>query len=353
MTTNKHVYQELTDSSFVYVVRDDGMAELIRYTGSDDEVLIPNELGGRPVASVLENPFYDDHWPAKAYTVTVRQDHPYFAVIDGVLFGKSDRKLIYYSPALKAAEYAIPDGTLEIGDCAFHGCTGLTSVAIPGTVNSIGWGAFSGCTGLTSVTIPNGVVSIWGHAFEDCESLTSVTVPDSVTGIGADAFMNCISLEEIDVSSGNPFFAGVDGVLYKKDLSAVICDPARLRNTPDLYEELDSVIQDYANDDTDMASEWYDWAVDICEKIVRMFTDEDWNKLFSDIASKSNKWKYRFIDCLNPDDKRSLKLLLLISKTDDLPLLENIVAYLPYYDPDRTADMDELIARLRGLRKNQ
>ena len=36
----------------------------------------------------------------------------------------------------------------SIGDSAFYGCTGLTSVTIPDSVTSIGLEAFEGCTGL-------------------------------------------------------------------------------------------------------------------------------------------------------------------------------------------------------------
>ena len=43
----------------------------------------------------------------------------------------------------------------KIGENAFNGCTGLTSIVIPNTVSSIGNTAFYGCTGLTSVTSQN------------------------------------------------------------------------------------------------------------------------------------------------------------------------------------------------------
>ena len=53
----------------------------------------------------------------------------------------------------------------SIGEYAFNGCSGLTSVNIPNSVTSIGYATFSGCSGLTSVTIPNSVTSIGYAAF--------------------------------------------------------------------------------------------------------------------------------------------------------------------------------------------
>ena len=76
----------------------------------------------------------------------------------------------------------------SIGDYAFSGCSGLTSVTIGNSVTSIGSYAFNGCSGLTSVTIPNSVTSIGEKAFYNCSGLTSVTIPNSVTSIGLYTF---------------------------------------------------------------------------------------------------------------------------------------------------------------------
>ncbi len=84
-----------------------------------------------------------------------------------------------------------------IGNSAFYGCDGLTSVTIPNSVTSIGESAFSNCSGLTSVVIPDSVTIIGSYAFEYCSSLTSVVIPNSVTSIGSCAFEYCSSLTSV------------------------------------------------------------------------------------------------------------------------------------------------------------
>ena len=82
----------------------------------------------------------------------------------------------------------IPESVNSIGSYAFAECSGLTSVIIPEMVNSIGVYAFYQCSGLTSVAIPNSVTSIDNHTFDGCSSLASITIPNSVTRIGDSAF---------------------------------------------------------------------------------------------------------------------------------------------------------------------
>ena len=91
----------------------------------------------------------------------------------------------------------IPNSVTAIGDGAFEGCTGLTSIDIPSSVTSIGGTAFYGCTGLTSITIPNSVTTIGDGAFYRCTGLTSISIPASVTSIGRSAFSYCSGLTDI------------------------------------------------------------------------------------------------------------------------------------------------------------
>ncbi len=91
---------------------------------------------------------------------------------------------------------------ISIGNLAFSGCSGLTSVTIPNSVSEICSYSFWACRGLTSINIPNGVPSIGEHAFENCNSLTSITIPSSVTSIGNYAFSGCTGLDTLIVGNG-------------------------------------------------------------------------------------------------------------------------------------------------------
>ncbi len=142
----------------------------------------------------------------------------------------------------------IPGSVTSIGEYAFYDCSSLTSITIPGSVTSIGWYAFDGCSALTSISIPDSVTYIERGAFRNCSALTSISIPDSVTYIGSDAFRNCsaltnisipdsvtyiksdafwdcIALTSINVSKGNTNYVDVEGVLFDKNISTIICYP--------------------------------------------------------------------------------------------------------------------------------
>ena len=144
-------------------------------------------------------------------SIDVDANNPNYASIDGMLYDKKRITLIA-CPGGKT-KVSIPNSVTSIGNCAFYGCSSLTSVTIPNSVTSIGELAFYDCSSLTSITIPNSVTSIGYEAFYDCSSLTSITIPNSVTSIGARAFYNCSSLTSITIgnsvtSIGDRAFSG-------------------------------------------------------------------------------------------------------------------------------------------------
>ena len=145
-------------------------------------------------------------------------------------------------------EYSVlDDGTVEI--TKYIGSA--EKVEIPEKINgksvtSIGNYAFEYCENITSVTIPDSVTSIGFRVFSNCTSLTSITIPNSVTSISGEAFENCTSLTAINVASENSNYVSVNGVLYNKDKTTIICYPAGKKDNN--YKIPDSVteIDDYA-----------------------------------------------------------------------------------------------------------
>jgi len=105
----------------------------------------------------------------------------------------------------------IPTSVTSIGENAFCGLDGLTSIDIPNSITSIGAGAFAFCFHLTGdLTIPNSVETIGAGAFMQCEGFTgTLTIGESVKFIGDYAFRQCshfsqaVSLATVPPELGN------------------------------------------------------------------------------------------------------------------------------------------------------
>ena len=142
--------------------------------------------------------------------ITVSDENTLYASRDGILFDKDMKKLLCY-PAGIRGDYVIPSGVTEIGDSAFSGCGGLTSVIVPDSVTRIGEFAFSQSRELASVVLGSGVERIGQAPFYWCSGLTSIKVSDA-----------------------NEHYASRDGVLFGKDMKTVVCCPGGLSGEYDI-----------------------------------------------------------------------------------------------------------------------
>ena len=107
----------------------------------------------------------------------------------------------------------IPNSVTSIGNGAFKGSYGLTSITIPNSVTRIEKGAFSACHGLTSINIANSVTDIEENAFEYCYNLKAITIPNSITNINDRIFEGCAGLTSVTIpnsvtSIGSSVFNG-------------------------------------------------------------------------------------------------------------------------------------------------
>ena len=220
--------ETFTSGDYEYALLDDGTVEITGYSGDAEELIIPDTLAGKKVTSIgdkafaIHNSLFSVTIPDSvtqigvnpfAYCDTLRSisispEHPYFSAIDGVLFRKADKCLLSYPVGRQSVTYNIPQGITAIESSAFYDCKFLTRVTIPDSVTSIG-----------------------DCAFSLCDSLTSITIPDSVEQIGTNPFTVCSALKSISVSPEHPYFATIDGVLFRKADKALISYPAGISSS--------------------------------------------------------------------------------------------------------------------------
>ena len=194
--------------------------------------------------------------------VTVDPDNPWFCSVDGVVYTKDRKELVFYPPGKTNAEFAIPEGCSVIGRNAFSFCENLKRIIVPATVTDISyesifpWKGFEGVfvhednktyssldgnlyskdgkeflrlcvsTENTSITIPEGVVEIADYAAYACHQLIDIKLPKSLTSIGEYSFLNCDNLTNITIPE-NVAFIGSYAFLRCDKMTSVVFEQAR------------------------------------------------------------------------------------------------------------------------------
>ena len=80
----------------------------------------------------------------------------------------------------KITEVVLPNGIIEIPECAFEACSSLEKINIPSTVKGIEYNTFTKCESLKSVFLSEGLLNIDGCAFRYCSALNELRIPASV-----------------------------------------------------------------------------------------------------------------------------------------------------------------------------
>ena len=133
----------------------DGAAVVTGYDGAAASLVIPDALGGFPVAAIGEEALAGLAADSVSLPRSLRSIRP------GAFRGARMR------------EVRFSFGLLEIGEEAFAGCENLLGAALPETLTRLAPGAFSGCPQLRYVTLPESVV-IEEDPFPGCVRLASL-----------------------------------------------------------------------------------------------------------------------------------------------------------------------------------
>lgn len=231
---------KLIESSQFEYFESNGEITITGYTGSELDVVIPDEIGGYPVTAIAEKAFQLNK-TVRSFTIGskirsigscafarcasltniyVDRANPYYQSIDGVLYSGDGKTLLSYPTAKAYSSYPVASGTETIGEYAFFHSK-VQTIFLPDTVSTIGDYAFYYAGELSSINFPTALTSIGDSAFFACQSLTAVDIPATITQIGPSAWAACTSLPAITVASENPNYTAVDGVLYTKDMTVL------------------------------------------------------------------------------------------------------------------------------------
>lgn len=205
-----------------YEENTDGSVTITKYIGSGGEVVVPSEIGGKPVAKIAKGAFWDCssmtslEIPASVTTMEYYKNTGVVVVDEmrlNIFSGCDNLESIkvaegneYYDSRGKCNAIIATKRNLLLAGCK--------NTKIPASVAIIGDVAFRGCTGLTSVEIPEGVTEVRAGAFIECSSLTSIIIPKSLTKISyafKGIFEDCSSLESIKVAEGNAVYDSREG----------------------------------------------------------------------------------------------------------------------------------------------
>ncbi len=234
-----------SSSGFEYVVQEDGTAKITGVYGEIKELTFPSWLNGYNVTAIGEDVLKQSCWvssviipktivsiSSKAFSdaysvgsIFVMPGNPKYESIGGVLYDKTEKRLLAYPIGRWSERYSIQQGTLEIGEDVFYGSYSLKTIELPESLKKIGSRAFAECYFLSELTLPEGLESIGEEAFYGCEGLKGMTLPAGLSFIGHKAFANCPNLKELRMEAKNPLYSLLDGVLYSDNGTQLLCYP--------------------------------------------------------------------------------------------------------------------------------
>ena len=111
--------------------------------------------------------------------VYVSPENQFYYSVDGVLYSRNRKSLIFYPNNREETELKPEDfqkGIINIGAFAFQQDKNLKTVELPEGIEVIDWMAFSWAKSLESVTVPASVGYISGYAFVDCHKLEKLVI---------------------------------------------------------------------------------------------------------------------------------------------------------------------------------
>jgi hypothetical protein len=111
----------------------------------------------------------------------------------------------FSTSSVSTVRFGLMSNLSVIGNQAFELCDDIQSITIPSRVRILGQYCFSGCESLQFVSFePDSQLTIISkRAFECCSALKSIVLPYNLEIIGESCFFNCRGLEAVTFQSGS------------------------------------------------------------------------------------------------------------------------------------------------------
>lgn len=210
-------------------------------TTTRTEIVVPDEIEGCPVTEIADFGLFNAESLTKitigknvktigSWAMTnnqrlqefvVDEANEYFTAVDGILFTK-DMKTILYYPNAKGVEfskygdplnrdssksdfneisYVIPDGVETIGSKAFYKCYYIDHITIPDSVTRIEEKSFHHCESMQELNLPASLEFIGKDAFAYCYGIEKTTIPSTIKQIDEYAFFFCDNMKELNIEA--------------------------------------------------------------------------------------------------------------------------------------------------------
>lgn len=187
--------------------------------------------------------------------IEIRNESKAYVLENGALYTADKKTIVYCSIKGEETEFVIPEGVTLICKHTFFLCDRFTKITLPSTLEKMENNPFSGCSKLELINKSNtyfikddviyngfktsvvgtlnkitskrlelldGIKTINRNSFWNCKGIETIVFPESLNDIGYNPFVGC---SNIHFESKSPYYKVVDGVLYNKDMTKIVCYP--------------------------------------------------------------------------------------------------------------------------------
>ena len=210
--TQKRLENAASETIFSYTVNEDGATCTITgFTGKESgDLTIPASMDGYPVTGIGNSAFTYANFDGRL----ILPDS--IEIIGNQAFAGCDRL---------TGQLVLPANLRTIKASAFIGCSGFTGeIVFNDKLERIDCAAIAGCSGLTgSLMLPDSLAVMQNDSIYDCPGLNGVLhIPSGISSWSADFVTLCGNLTGFDISADHPGCCVEDGILYSRDMTALL-----------------------------------------------------------------------------------------------------------------------------------